>query len=103
MSPHLDETPRQRSAIAANTVDMPESFNAVFMARPDGTLAFSTAVPEGVKMTVGERDYFRAISQGASFAVSDLLQGKHSAAPGSSWPCRCAMRTASCVPWWAAC
>lgn len=82
MSPHLDETPRQQSAIAANTVDMPESFNAVFMVRPDGTLAFSTAVPEGVKMTVGERDYFRAISQGASFAVSDLLQGKHSAAPG---------------------
>lgn len=82
LAPVLDQPTSRLSRLAADTVDMPESFNAVFMAWPDGTLAFSTAVPEGTKMTVGERDYFRAISRGASFAVSDLLQGKHTASPG---------------------
>ncbi|SDC10763.1 PAS domain S-box-containing protein/diguanylate cyclase (GGDEF) domain-containing protein [Cupriavidus sp. YR651] len=82
LTPALNQKPSELRRIATETVDMPESFNAVFLAWPDGTLAFSTAVPEGVKMTVGERDYFKEIQRGASFAVSDLLQGKHSSSPG---------------------
>lgn len=82
LAPVLDRPTSQLRQLAADTVDMPEHFNATFMAWPDGTLAFSTAVPDGVKMTVGERDYFKSIVAGADFAVSDLLQGKHSSAPG---------------------
>lgn len=82
LAPVLDHPTGQLRRLAADTVDMPEHFNAVFMVWPDGSLAFSTAVPDGTKMTVGDRDYFRSIANGADFAVSDLLQGKHSAAPG---------------------
>lgn len=82
LSPALDRTGPQLRQLAVDSVDMPENFNAVFMAWPDGTVAFSTALPDNVKMTVGERDYFRSIVAGADFAVSDLLQGKHSSAPG---------------------
>lgn len=82
LAPALDRPTAQLRQLATDTVDMPEHFNAVFMAWPDGTLAFSTAVPDGVKMTLGDRDYFKSIMRGADFAVSDLLQGKHSAAPG---------------------
>lgn len=82
LAPVLDRPTGQLRQLAIDTVDMPEHFNATFLAWTDGTLAFSTAVPDGVKMTVGERDYFKAIVNGADFAVSDLLQGKHSNAPG---------------------
>ncbi|MBV8271660.1 MAG: HAMP domain-containing protein, partial [Cupriavidus sp.] len=82
LAPVLDTPPAQLRQLAADTVDMPDHFNAVFMAWPDGSLAFSTAVPAGVKMTIGDRDYFKEILRGAPFAVSDLLQGKHSNSPG---------------------
>lgn len=82
LAPVLDHPTAQLRQLAADTVDMPEHFNAVFMIRPDGTLAFSTAVPDGTKMTVSERDYFKSVVNGADFAVSDLLQGKHSSSPG---------------------
>ncbi|WP_152414911.1 MULTISPECIES: diguanylate cyclase [Cupriavidus] len=82
LSPVLDAPSARQRQLAADTIDIPEQFNAVFMAWPDGTLAFSTAVPDGVKMTIGDRDYFKEILRGSPFVVSDLLQGKHSAAPG---------------------
>ena len=82
LAPVLDRPAGQLRQLAIDTVDMPEHFNATFMASTDGTLVFSTAVPDGVKMTIGEREYFKAIVNGADFAVSDLLQGKHSSAPG---------------------
>lgn len=82
LAPVLDRPSAQLRQLATDTVDMPEHFNATFLAWPDGTLAFSTAVPDGVKMTVGDREYFKSIVNGADFAVSDLLQGKHSSAPG---------------------
>jgi len=82
LAPVLDTPPAQLRQLATDTVDMPEHFNAVFMAWPDGSLAFSTAVPTGVKMTIGDRDYFKEILRGAPFAVSDLLQGKQTNAPG---------------------
>lgn len=82
LAPVLDRPAGQLRQVAIDTVDMPENFNATFLATPDGTLVFSTAVPDGVKMTVGDRDYFKAIVNGADFAVSDLLQGKQTSAPG---------------------
>jgi hypothetical protein len=89
LSPVLDAPSARQRQLATDTIDIPEQFNAVFMAWPDGTLAFSTAVPDGVKMTIGDRDYFKEILRGSPFVVSDLLQGKHSAAPASSSPCPC--------------
>lgn len=82
LAPALSRSPSELRRIATEAVDMPDSFNAVLMAWPDGTLAFSTAVPENYKATVGERDYFKAIRNGAPFVVSDLLQGKYSSSPG---------------------
>ena len=82
LAPVLDRPSAQLRKLAADTVDMPEHFNATFLAAPDGTVVFSTAVPEGIKMNVGDRAYFKNIVAGADFAVSDLLQGKHSSAPG---------------------
>ncbi len=63
-------------------VDIPDTFNAVFLASPDGELTFSTAVPDGVHLRVNDRDYFRDVLHGQSFAVSDLIQGKQTNAPG---------------------
>ncbi|WP_224079738.1 sensor domain-containing diguanylate cyclase [Cupriavidus laharis] len=68
--------------IAAQMPDPPDTFNAVFMASPNGEMIFSTAVPEGVRINLGDRDYFRAIVRGAPLAVSDLLEGKLTKAPG---------------------
>jgi len=82
LTPLLGHSPADLQHAAAETVDMPDSFNAVFMVAPDGEVIFSTAVPAGVRMNVGDRDYFKEISRGASFAVSDLLQGKLTRAPG---------------------
>ncbi len=63
--------------------DLPDTFNALFVASPSGELIFSTAVPEGVHLNLADRDYFRAIADGAPLAVSDLLQGKLTQAPGA--------------------
>ncbi|MDQ0139257.1 sensor domain-containing diguanylate cyclase [Cupriavidus necator] len=67
---------------APGLVEIPETFNAIFLASPDGELTFSTAVPEGVRLRVDDRDYFRDVLQGQAFAVSDLIQGKQTDAPG---------------------
>ncbi len=82
LSPSLDQSPAQLLRLATDTVDMPEHFNAVFLVRPDGNVVFSTAVPLDKKVSVWERDYFQNIVRGADFAVSDLLQGKHTSSPG---------------------
>lgn len=82
LAPALSRPPSELRRIAADAVDMPESFNAVLMAWPDGTLAFSTAVPESYKVNVSERDYFQAVVKGSPFFVSDLLQGRYSNSPG---------------------
>jgi diguanylate cyclase (GGDEF)-like protein/PAS domain S-box-containing protein len=67
---------------AEGLVEIPETFNAVFLASTDGELIFSTAVPDGVRLRVNDRDYFRDVLQGQAFAVSDLIQGKQTNAPG---------------------
>lgn len=82
LEPALARPATELRRLATGAVDMPESFNAVLMAWPDGTLAFSTAVPEGYKANVSEREYFRAILRGAPFVVSDLIQGRYSNSPG---------------------
>ncbi|WP_130389718.1 sensor domain-containing diguanylate cyclase [Cupriavidus agavae] len=82
LAPALGQSPAQLHRLATDTVDMPEHFNAVFLVQPDGNVVFSTAVPLGKKVSVADRAYFQNIVRGADFAVSDLLQGKHSSAPG---------------------
>ncbi|WP_427310258.1 diguanylate cyclase domain-containing protein [Cupriavidus sp. H39] len=74
--------PAELRRAAEGLVEIPETFNAVFLASPDGELTFSTAVPDGVRLRVNERDYFRDVLQGQAFAVSDLIQGKQTNAPG---------------------
>ncbi|WP_354685418.1 diguanylate cyclase domain-containing protein [Cupriavidus necator] len=82
LSPMLAARPAELRRAAEAMVDMPDSFNAIFLAAPDGHLVFSTAVPDGVRPRVDDRDYFRDIVRGQPFAVSDLIQGKFTNAPG---------------------
>lgn len=82
LAPSLDKPPAELKRLAIEQADMPGTFNAVFVARPDGEMIFSTAVPDGVRMQLNDRDYFREVARGASVAVSDLLEGKLSRAPG---------------------
>jgi diguanylate cyclase (GGDEF)-like protein/PAS domain S-box-containing protein len=81
-APALGNRPSELKRIARQMPDLSATFNAVFLAGPTGDLVFSTAVPDGVHINVGDRDYFRAIANGAPLAVSDLLQGKLTTAPG---------------------
>ncbi|ODV42321.1 histidine kinase [Cupriavidus sp. UYMMa02A] len=81
-APMLGGRPADLRRAAAQMPDLPETFNAVFMATASGEMIFSTAVPDGVRMNLADRDYFRAIMRGAPYAVSDLLQGKLTKAPG---------------------
>ncbi|NUO88113.1 MAG: diguanylate cyclase [Cupriavidus sp.] len=74
--------PSELRRAAQGLVDIPDTFNAVFLASPDGELTFSTAVPDGVRLRLNDRDYFRDVLQGQAFAVSDLIQGKQTNAPG---------------------
>lgn len=82
LTPMLSARPADLRRAADGMVDMPEHFNAVFLAAPDGQLVFSTAVPDGARLRLDDRDYFRDIRRGQEFAVSDLIQGKQTGAPG---------------------
>ncbi|WP_232431256.1 diguanylate cyclase domain-containing protein [Cupriavidus sp. UYPR2.512] len=82
LSPMLSAKPAELRRAVEGLVEIPEAFNAVFLAAPDGHLVFSTAVPDDVRLRVDDRDYFRDIQQGQAFAVSDLIQGKQTNAPG---------------------
>ncbi|BDB24811.1 diguanylate cyclase [Cupriavidus sp. P-10] len=82
LSPMLAARPAELRRAAEGMVDMPDMFNAVFLATPDGQLVFSTAIPDGVRLRVDDRDYFRDVLRGQSLAVSDLIQGKLTNAPG---------------------
>ncbi|WP_420991436.1 diguanylate cyclase domain-containing protein [Cupriavidus sp. 30B13] len=82
LQPMLGQPPAAMKRFAAQAVSMPQSFNAVFLAWPDGDMAFSTAVPDGQRIHLADRDYFREVIGGAGFAVSDLLRGRMSDSPG---------------------
>ncbi|WP_454726801.1 MULTISPECIES: diguanylate cyclase domain-containing protein [Cupriavidus] len=81
LQPMLGEPPAAMKRFAAQAVSMPQNFNAVFMVWPDGEMAFSTAVPDGQRIHLADRDYFREVVDGSAFAVSDLLRGKLSTSP----------------------
>ncbi|MGO4332164.1 diguanylate cyclase [Cupriavidus sp. 2TAF22] len=82
LQPMLGEPPATMKRFAADAVAMPQMFNAVFLAWPDGDMAFSTAVPDGQRIHLADRDYFRDVAHGAEFAMSDLLRGRLSDSPG---------------------
>nr|WP_081488736.1 diguanylate cyclase [Cupriavidus basilensis] len=82
LTPMLGQPPADLRRFASQAVSMPQFFNAVFLASPDGDLVFSTAVPIGQRMHLSDRDYFREILRGSEFAVSDLLRGRMSDSPG---------------------
>ncbi len=64
LSPMLSAKPAELRRAVEGLLEMPETFNAVFLAAPDGHLVFSTAVPDDVRLRVDDRDYFRDIQQG---------------------------------------
>ena len=82
LSPMLAARPAELRRAAEGMVDMPDQFNGIFLAAPDGQLVFSTAVPDNVRLRVDDRDYFRDVLRGQPLAVSDLIQGKLTNAPG---------------------
>ncbi|MFJ1256684.1 diguanylate cyclase domain-containing protein [Cupriavidus sp. CuC1] len=83
LAPMLGQPPADMRRFAAQAVSMPEIFNAVFLALPNGDMVFSTAVPIGQRIHLADRDYFREIVNGSEFAVSDLLRGRMSDSPGA--------------------
>ncbi|KJK15598.1 histidine kinase [Burkholderiaceae bacterium 16] len=82
LAPMLGRSPAEMKHFAAQAVSIPQTLNAVFLAWPDGDMAFSTAVPAGQRIHLSDRDYFREIVRGSEFAVSDLLRGRMSDSPG---------------------
>lgn len=82
LAPMLGRSPAEMKHFAAQAVSIPETLNAVFLAWPDGNMAFSTAVPAGQRIHLSDRDYFREVIRGSEFAVSDLLRGRMSDSPG---------------------
>ncbi|WP_458766450.1 sensor domain-containing diguanylate cyclase [Cupriavidus basilensis] len=82
LAPMLGQPPADLRRFATQAMSMPQIFNAVFLALPDGDMVFSTAVPIGQRIHLSDRDYFRAILDGSEFAVSDLLRGRMSDSPG---------------------
>lgn len=82
LAPMLGQAPADMKRFAADAVAIPQNFNAVFLAWPDGDIAFSTAVPDGQRLHISDRDYFQQIVRGSDFAVSDLLRGRLTNSPG---------------------
>ncbi|GAB3625511.1 putative diguanylate cyclase YegE [Pandoraea terrae] len=77
----LDMTPAQMQAFASASVSMPETFNTIFIASPDGRLLFDSTFPK-TPLNVADRDYFKRVMAGAPQAISGLVAGKITGAPG---------------------
>ena len=74
-------TSAQFDAFANLSVSMPETFNTLFVAGPDGHMLYDSTFP-ATAIDIAERDYFRQLLAGAPQAVSGLIAGKITRSPG---------------------
>lgn len=81
LAPLLDRGPEELKRVAEQAVPIPELFDWVFLARPDGKRAFDTR-PIDQNPDVSDRGYFRDILRGASVVISEPVITKVTGAPG---------------------
>lgn len=74
-------TTAQFDAFANASVSMPETFNTLFVAAPDGRVLYDSTFPT-TPLNVADRDYFRQLLSGAPQAASGLIAGKITRSPG---------------------
>lgn len=71
----------QFDAFAHMSVSMPETFNTIFVAAPDGRMRYDSTFP-ATAINIADRDYFRQLLAGAPQAVSGLIAGRITRSPG---------------------
>ncbi|WP_224081764.1 diguanylate cyclase domain-containing protein [Cupriavidus laharis] len=81
LAPLLDRGPAELKRVAEQATPIPELFDWVFLARPDGKRAFDTR-PIDHNPDISDRQYFRDILRGASVVVSEPVITKVTGAPG---------------------
>ncbi|MDM8356315.1 diguanylate cyclase domain-containing protein [Pandoraea communis] len=85
MSRHIGDlhamTPAQFDTFASMSVSMPETFNTLFVAAPDGRVLYDSTFP-ATPFNIADRDYFRQLLAGAPQAASSVIAGKITRSPG---------------------
>ncbi|MFS8980263.1 diguanylate cyclase [Cupriavidus necator] len=81
LAPLLDRGPAELKRVTLPAAPIPELFDWVFLAWPDGTRAFDTR-PIGKSPDVSDRRYFHDILHGASLVISEPVITKVTGAPG---------------------
>jgi len=71
----------QFDAFANMSVSMPETFNTIFVAAPDGRMRYDSTFP-ATAINIADRDYFRQVLAGAPQAASGLIAGRITRSPG---------------------
>ncbi|MCE4058927.1 diguanylate cyclase [Pandoraea sputorum] len=74
-------TPEQFETFVARSVSMPETFNTIFVAAPDGHLFYDSTFA-ATPINIADRDYFRQLLAGAPQSASSVIAGKITASPG---------------------
>lgn len=74
-------TAAELDAFANASVSMPETFNTLFVAAPDGRVIYDSTFP-ATPINIADRDYFKALLGGAPQAISGLIAGKITRSPG---------------------
>ncbi len=85
MSRHIDDpftmTPAQFDTFINMSVSMPETFNTIFVAAPDGRMLYDSTF-SATPINIADRDYFRALLEGAPQAASSVIAGRITSSPG---------------------
>ncbi|VVE68278.1 GGDEF domain-containing protein [Pandoraea captiosa] len=74
-------TSAQFETFAKLSVSMPETFNTIFVAAPDGRMLYDSTFPD-TPINIADRDYFREVLAGAPQAASSVIAGKITRSPG---------------------
>lgn len=74
-------TSKQLKAFVNLSVSMPETFNTIFVAAPDGHMLYDSTF-SATPISIADRDYFQQLLAGAPQAVSGVIAGKITRSPG---------------------